>query len=96
MFTRSLDSKYMVRTYGSDLTKIRDALVKEQDSIDKMYEKLSTLEVNSMDYYNLLSDITYRKDRLRDPEWVVETIKKNVNDPVLAEDMQNILYSLIL
>ena len=95
VFTRSLDSKYMVRTYGSDLTKIRDALVKEQDSIDKMYEKLSTLEVNSMNYYNLLNNITYRKDRLRDPEWIVETIKKNVNDPVLAEDMQNILYSLI-
>ena len=94
VFKRSLDSKYMIRTYGSDLTKIRDALVKEQDSIDKMYERLSTLKVNSDEYYNLLSDITYKKDRLRDPEWIVKTIKKNVNDPVLAEDMQNIIYGL--
>ena len=94
VFNRSLDNKYMIRTYGSDLTKIRDAFVREQDSIDEMYEVLSTLEVGSVDYYNLLSDITYKKDRLRDPEWIVKTIKKNVNDPVLAEDMQNIIYGL--
>ena len=94
VFNRSLTNKHILRTYGDDLTKISDALVSEQKSIDEMYEVLNELDPNSFDYYNYLSDITYKQDLLRDPAYIMKIIKKNTSDPILIEDLNGLLNGL--
>ena len=94
VFNRSLTNKHILRTYGNDLTKISDALIAEQKNIDEMYEFLRQLDPNSFDYYNQLSDITYKKDLLRDPAYVMKIVKNNTSDPILIEDLNGLLNGL--
>ena len=94
VFNRSLTNKHILRTYGNDLTKISDALIAEQKNIDEMYESLRQLDPNSFDYYNQLSDITYKKDLLRDPAYVMKIVKNNTSDPILIEDLNGLLNGL--
>ena len=94
VFNRSLTNKHILRTYGNDLTKISDALIAEQKNIDEMYESLRQLDSNSFDYYNQLSDITYKKDLLRDPAYVMKIVKNNTSDPILIEDLNGLLNGL--
>ena len=94
VFNRSLTNKHILRTYGNDLTKISDALIAEQKNIDEMYEYLRQLDPNSFDYYNQLSDITYKKDLLRDPAYVMKIVKNNTSDPILIEDLNGLLNGL--
>ena len=94
VFNRSLTNKHILRTYGDDLTKISDALVSEQKSIDEMYETLNQLEPNSIEYFNQLSHITYKQDLLRDPANIMKIIKKNTTDPILIEDLNGLLNGL--
>ena len=94
VFNRSLTNKHILRTYGDDLTKISDALIAEQKNIDEMYESLRQLDPNSFDYYNQLSDITYKKDLLRDPAYVMKIVKNNTSDPILIEDLNGLLNGL--
>ena len=94
VFNRSLTNKHILRTYGDDLTKISDALVAEQKSIDEMYEILNQLDPNSFDYYNHLSDITYKQDLLRDPAYIMKVVKNNTSDPILIEDLNGLLNGL--
>lgn len=94
VFKRSLTNKHILRTYGDDLTKISYALVSEQNKIDKMYETLNQLKPNSTGYYNLLSDISYKEEMLRDPANIMKIIKKNTTDPILIEDLNGLLNGL--
>lgn len=94
VFNRSLTNKHILRTYGNDLTKISDALIAEQKNIDEMYESLRQLDPNSFDYYNQLSDITYKKDLLRDPAYVMKIVRNNTSDPILIEDLNGLLNGL--
>ena len=94
VFNRSLTNKHILRTYGNDLTKISDALIAEQKNIDEMYEFLRQLDPNSFDYYNQLSDITYKKDLLRDPAYVMKIVKNNTSDSILIEDLNGLLNGL--
>ena len=94
VFNRSLTNKHILRTYGNDLTKISDVLIAEQKNIDEMYESLRQLDPNSFDYYNQLSDITYKKDLLRDPAYVMKIVKNNTSDPILIEDLNGLLNGL--
>lgn len=94
VFNRSLTNKHILRTYGNDLTKISDALIAEQKNIDEMYESLRQLDPNSFYYYNQLSDITYKKDLLRDPAYVMKIVKNNTSDPILIEDLNGLLNGL--
>lgn len=59
-----------------------------------MYESLRQLDPNSFDYYNQLSDITYKKDLLRDPAYVMKIVKNNTSDPILIEDLNGLLNGL--
>lgn len=94
VFTRSLSNKHLLRTYGNDLTKISDAFVAEQNSIDSMCEALNKLSPNSFEYNNLLSDIIYKQDILRDPANIMKIIKNNTSDPILIEDLNGLLNGL--
>ena len=94
VFKRSLINKHILRTYGNDLTKISDAFVAEQKNIDQMFEVLNQLEPNSIEYFNQLSDITYKQDLLRDPANIMKIIKKNTSDPILIEDLNGLLNGL--
>ena len=98
VWKRSLSSKYIVRTYGDDLTKISDALVSMQNDVDFLYDCLVKLNPNSPKYgdnfMSILREIEYRKSALRDPQTIVKIIKKNTTDPVLAEDLGNLLVGL--
>lgn len=94
VFKRSLTNKHILRTYGDELTRISDAFVVEQNKIDKMYENLNQLKPNSTAYYNLLSDISYKEELLRDPVNIMKIIKKNTTDPILIEDLNGLLNGL--
>lgn len=94
VFKRSLTNKHILRTYGNDLTKISDAFVAEQKNIDQMFEVLNQLDPNSIEYFNQLSDITYKQDLLRDPANIMKIIKKNTSDPILIEDLNGLLNGL--
>lgn len=98
VWKRSLSSKYIVRTYGDDLTKISDALVSMQNDVDFLFDCLVKLNPNSPKYgdnfMSILREIEYRRNALRDPQTIVKIIKKNTTDPVLAEDLSNLLVGL--
>ena len=88
VFIRSLNNKHILRTYGKDLTKVTDALVAEQKSIDEMYESLKHLDPNSLAYQSQFYDATCKSDLLHDPAYIMRIVKKNTADPILIEDLK--------
>ena len=96
VFTRSANNKYMLSTYGNDLTKIRDALISENKKYDEL---LSFLENESLKgspraYGNAFNQQIYDIAKFYDPLNITKIIKENTSDPILSEDLSNLITGL--
>ena len=94
VFVRSTDNKYMLSTYGSDLTKIRDALVNTKNEFDKTLPVLETLKDYPRAYKNVFNWQVRGRTRFYDPSNIIKVIKENTSDPVLFEDLSNLIAGL--
>ena len=94
VFTRSLTNKHILRTYGNELSKVSDSLVQVRDIIDNMYKMLSKLEFGSDEYNHLLNRIRVAERAYTNPSRIISFIERNVSDPILAEDLKNLLNGL--
>ena len=94
VFVRSTDNKYMLSTYGSDLTKIRDALVNTKNELDKLLPALESLKDYPRAYKNAFSSQVRGRTRFYDPSNIIKVIKENTSDPVLFEDLSNLITGL--
>lgn len=94
VFIRSLTNKHILRTYGNELSKVSDSLVEVRNIIDNMYEMLSKLSFGSDEYNHLLNRIRVTERAYTNPSTIISFIKKNVSDPILVEDLNNLLYGL--
>lgn len=90
---RTMNNKYMLSTYGSDLTKIRDALINEKSKLDEYFELLSNerLQANPKAYSNVVNSLLREQDDFFNPSNILNIVKKNTSDPVLVEDLNNLL-----
>ena len=90
---RTMNNKYMLSTYGSDLTKIRDALINEKSKLDEYFELLSNehLRANPKAYSNVVGALLRKQDDFFNPSNILNIVKKNTSDPVLVEDLNNLL-----
>lgn len=94
VFTRSLTNKHILRTYGNELSKVSDSLVQVRDIIDNMYKMLSKLEFGSDEYNHLLNRIRVAERAYTNPSRIISFVEKNVSDPILVEDLRNLLNGL--
>ena len=94
VFTRSLTNKHILRTYGNELSKVSDSLVQVRDIIDNMYKMLSKLEFGSDEYNHLLNRIRVAERTYTNPSRIISFVEKNVSDPILVEDLRNLLNGL--
>lgn len=94
VFVRSTDNKYMLSTYGSDLTKIRDALVNTKSEFDKLLSVLETLKDSPLAYKNVFNWQVRERTKFYDPSNIIKVIKENTSDPVLFEDLSNLITGL--
>lgn len=99
VFVRSTDNKYMLSTYGSDLTKIRDALVNTKNKFDKTLPALEILKNSPPERAPLAYKKVFKwqvrdRARLYDPSNIIKVIKENTSDPVLFEDLSNLITGL--
>lgn len=99
VFVRSTDNKYMLSTYGSDLTKIRDALVNTKNKFDKLLPALeiiknSPFESAPLAYKKAFGWEVSKRARFYDPSNIIKVIKENTSDPVLFEDLSNLITGL--
>ena len=90
---RTMNNKYMLSTYGNDLTKVRDALINEKSKLDEYFELLSNerLRANPKAYSNVVDSLLRRQDDFFNPSNILNIVKKNTSDPVLIEDLNNLL-----
>ena len=90
---RTMNNKYMLSTYGNDLTKVRDALINEKSKLDEYFELLSNerLRANPKAYSNVVDSLLRKQDDFFNPSNILNIVKKNTSDPVLIEDLNNLL-----
>lgn len=90
---RTMNNKYMLSTYGNDLTKVRDALINEKSKLDEYFELLSDerLRANPKAYSNVVDALLRKQDDFFNPSNILNIVKKNTSDPVLIEDLNNLL-----
>ena len=90
---RTMNNKYMLSTYGNDLTKVRDALINEKSKLDEYFELLSNerLQANPKAYSNVVNVLLRKQDDFFNPSNILNIVKKNTSDPVLVEDLNNLL-----
>ena len=90
---RTMNNKYMLSTYGNDLTKVRDALINEKSKLDEYFELLSNerLRANPKAYSNVVAALLRKQDDFFNPSNILNIVKKNTSDPVLIEDLNNLL-----
>ena len=90
---RTMNNKYMLSTYGNDLTKVRDALINEKSKLDEYFELLSNerLRANPKAYSNVVDALLRKQDDFFNPSNILNIVKKNTSDPVLIEDLNNLL-----
>ncbi len=94
---RTMNNKYMLSTYGNDLTKVRDALINEKSKLDEYFELLSNelsnerLRANPKAYSNVVDALLRKQDDFFNPSNILDIVKKNTSDPVLIEDLNNLL-----
>lgn len=90
---RTMNNKYMLSTYGNDLTKVRDALISEKSKLDEYFELLSNerLRANPKVYSNVVNALLRKQDDFFNPSNILNIVKKNTSDPVLIEDLNNLL-----
>ena len=94
VFIRSLTNKHILRTYGNELSKVSDALVEVRNIIDNMYELLSKSAFGSDEYNRLFNRIRVAERAYTNPSRIISFIEKNVSDPILVEDLSNLLNGL--
>ena len=94
VFTRSLTNKHILRTYGNELSKVSDSLIQVRDIIDNMYKMLSKLEFGSEEYKQLFNRVRVAERAYTNPSRIISFVEKNVSDPILVEDLNNLLYGL--
>ena len=94
VFTRSLTNKHILRTYGNELSRVSDSLIEVRNIIDNMYKMLSNLEFGSDEYNHLLNRIRVAERAYTNPSRIISFIERNVSDPILAEDLKNLLNGL--
>lgn len=94
VFIRSLTNKHILRTYGNELSNVSDSLVQVRNIIDNMYEMLSKLEFGSDEYNHLLNRIRVAERAYTNPSRIISFIERNVSDPILVEDLNNLLNGL--
>lgn len=96
VFTRSANNKYMLSTYGSDLTKIRDALISEKKQYDELSSFLEneSLKSSPRAYENAFNQQIYDIAKFYDPLNITKIIKENTSDPILSEDLSNLITGL--
>lgn len=90
---RTMNNKYMLSTYGNDLTKVRDALINEKSKLDEYFELLSNerLRANPKAYSNVVDALLRKQEDFFNPSNILNIVKKNTSDPVLIEDLNNLL-----
>lgn len=90
---RTMNNKYILSTYGSDLTKIRDALIEKNNEFDKYYELLSNenLIANPAAYKKVFNLVLRQQNEFFNPSNILKIVKENTSDPVLIEDLNTLL-----